>query len=126
MDFRRDALTSGNKFRTLNVLDDCNREALAMEIAIFLAATRVIRTLEQLIDWRGKPAAIRVDNGPEFTSADFTSWCKEKGIKSIIFSRVNPCKMAIWSVSTAVTDGKSCMLICSLNWKRSEIYPASE
>ncbi len=64
-----DSLASGNKFRTLNVIDDCNREALVIEIATSITAKRVVRTLEQLIDWRGKPAAIRVDNGPEFTTA---------------------------------------------------------
>ncbi|MFT2010948.1 IS3 family transposase [Pontibacter sp. 13R65] len=80
MDFMSDSLASGNRFRTLNVIDDCNREALAIEVATSISSKRVIRTLEQLIDWRGRPAAIRVDNGPEFTSADFTSWCREKEI----------------------------------------------
>lgn len=51
-----------------------------IEIATSITAKRVVRTLEQLIDWRGKPAAIRVDNGPEFTSADFSSWCKKEEI----------------------------------------------
>ena len=76
MDFMSDSLASGSKFRTLNVIDDCNREALVIEIATSIAAKRVIRTLEQLIDWRGKPVTIRVDNGPEFISADFMTWCK--------------------------------------------------
>ncbi len=80
MDFMSDSLASGNRFRTLNVLDDCNREALVIEIATSISAKRVTRTLEQLIDWRGKPASIRVDNGPEFTSADFTGWCKKEEI----------------------------------------------
>jgi putative transposase len=80
MDFMSDSLASGSKFRTLNIIDDCNREALAIEVATSIASKRVIRTLEQLIDWRGKPGAIRVDNGPEFTSTDFTCWCKERGI----------------------------------------------
>ncbi|GAB3534872.1 hypothetical protein GCM10027443_22700 [Pontibacter brevis] len=80
MDFMSDSLASGTRFRTLNVIDDCNREALAIEIATSISSKRVIRVLEQLIDWRGKPAAIRVDNGPEFTSADFTCWCRENGI----------------------------------------------
>lgn len=80
MDFMSDGLASGNKFRTLNVIDDCNREALVIEIATSITAKRVTRTLEQLIDWRGKPAAIRVDNGTEFTSADFTGWCKKEEI----------------------------------------------
>jgi len=80
MDFISDSLASGSKFRMLNVIDDCNRESLVIEVAPSIAAKRVVRTLEQLIDWRGKPAAIRVDNGPEFTRADFTCWCKEKKI----------------------------------------------
>lgn len=80
MDFMSDSLASGSRFRTLNVIDDCNREALAIEVATSISSKRVIRTLEQLIDWRGKPAAIRVDNGPEFTSADFTLWCEKEEI----------------------------------------------
>ncbi|WP_225987811.1 IS3 family transposase [Rufibacter sp. LB8] len=80
MDFMSDSLASGNKFRTLNIIDDCNREALAIEITTSITAKRVVRPLEQLIDWSGKPAAIRVDNGPEFTSADFNSWCKKEEI----------------------------------------------
>lgn len=86
MDFMSDSLASGNKFRTLNVIDDCNREALLIEVATSIGAKRVVRSLEQLIDWRGKPTVIRVDNGPEFTSADFTSWCKKETI-SIQFTQ---------------------------------------
>jgi putative transposase len=86
MDFMSDSLASGNKFRTLNVIDDCNREALAIEVATSIGAKSVVRTLEQLIDWRGKPKAIRVDNGPEFTSADFTLWCEKEKI-SIQFTQ---------------------------------------
>lgn len=75
-----DSLVSGSRFRTLNEIDDCNREALAIEVATSISSKRVIRTLEQLIDWRGEPAAIQVDNGPEFISADFIGWCREKEI----------------------------------------------
>lgn len=75
MDFMSDSLVDGRKFRVLNVIDDCNREALAIEIDTSIAAKRVVRTLEQVIEWRGKPKDIRVDNGPEFTSKDFTLWC---------------------------------------------------
>jgi len=49
----------------LNVLDDFNRQGLAMEVDLSLSATRVIRILEQIIEWRGKPVSIRCDNGPE-------------------------------------------------------------
>jgi putative transposase len=71
MDFMSDSLVNGRKFRTLNIIDDYNREALAIEIDTSLSSKRLIRALEQVIDWRGKPKAIRVDNGPEYTSKDF-------------------------------------------------------
>lgn len=80
MDFMNDALLSGRKFRTLNLLDDFNREALAIEIDTSLPAERVIRILEQTIQWRGKPQRIRVDNGPEFISSKLSLWCEEHHI----------------------------------------------
>ena len=80
MDFMSDSLASGRKFRTLNVIDDCSREALAIEVDTSLPAKRVIRTLDQVIDWRGKPQRIRVDNGTEYTSKDFEQWAKDHNI----------------------------------------------
>jgi putative transposase len=68
MDFMSDALTTGRKFRVLNIVDDFNREVLAIEIDTSLPAQRVVRVLEQVVAWRGKPKKIRVDNGPEFIS----------------------------------------------------------
>ncbi len=61
-------------------MDDYNREALAIEVDTSLPAERVIRVLEQVIDWRGKPNRIRVDNGPEFISTALGFWCEEHGI----------------------------------------------
>jgi putative transposase len=52
----------------LNVLDEGVREALAIEIDTSLPAERVVRTLTQLIAWRGRPKALRLDNGPELTA----------------------------------------------------------
>lgn len=80
MDFMSDSLVDGRKIRTLNIIDDCNREVLAIEIDTSLSAKRVIRVLKRIIAWRGKPKVIRVDNGPEFTSKDFELWCREQGI----------------------------------------------
>jgi putative transposase len=80
IDFMSDSLVSGRKFRTFNVLDDFNREVLAIEIAISLPAVRIIRVLEEIISWRGKPNRIRMDNGPEFISKAFEIWCNSNGI----------------------------------------------
>ena len=62
MDFMSDSLENGSKLRTFNVMDDYNREALTIEVDRSLPSTRVIRALEQVIEWRGKPAALRCDN----------------------------------------------------------------
>ncbi len=53
LDFMHDALASGRTFRTLNVIDDFARDALAIEIDFSLSARRVIRVLEQLCEWHG-------------------------------------------------------------------------
>lgn len=80
MDFMVDSMIDGRKFRTFNVIDDFNREALAIEINSSLCAKRITRVLDRLILERGKPQSVRVDNGPEFTGKDFEWWCKEHGI----------------------------------------------
>ncbi len=56
MDFMSDNLASGRKLRTFNVIDDYNREALGIEVDYSLPSERVIRALEQVIEWRGSPA----------------------------------------------------------------------
>ena len=49
-DFMHDALWSGRKFRTFNVIDEYNREGLRIEIDTSLPATRVIRALNELVE----------------------------------------------------------------------------
>ncbi|MCT3924048.1 IS3 family transposase [Elizabethkingia anophelis] len=80
MDFMSDSLTGNRRFRTFNVMDDCSREVLAIEVDTSISSKRVIRTLDRVIDINGMPEVIRVDNGPEFTSKYFESWAKGKGI----------------------------------------------
>jgi putative transposase len=81
MDFMSDSLVDGRKIRTLNIIDDCNREALAIEIDTSLSSKRVIRVLNKVIAQRGKPQMIRVDNGPEFTSKDLDLWARDQQIR---------------------------------------------
>ena len=80
MDFMADRLADGRQFRLLNVLDDFNREGLGIEVDFSLPAERVIRSLDRIIEWRGKPKAIRVDNGPEYISGKLLIWAKKMGI----------------------------------------------
>lgn len=81
MDFMSDALWNGRRFRTFNVVDDFNREALAIEIDLNLPATRVIRVLERISAWRGYPAKIRMDNGPEFIAVALADWAEQHLVK---------------------------------------------
>ena len=81
MDFMSDALADKRKVRVFNIIDDYNREALAIEVGLSFPSDRVIRTLNYLEEEIGLPKAIRVDNGPEFTSIKFQNWCNDKGIE---------------------------------------------
>jgi putative transposase len=81
MDFMHDQLGDGRCFRLLNVIDDFNREALGIEIDFSLPAERVVRALEQIIEWRGKPAVIRCDNGPENISGVVQGWAARQQIR---------------------------------------------
>ena len=80
MDFMADRLGDGRQFRLLNVLDDFNRQGLGIEVDFSLPAERVIRSLNQIIEWRGKPFVIRVDNGPEYVSGKLMEWAENQGI----------------------------------------------
>jgi putative transposase len=80
MDFMSDALADGRAIRSLNVIDDYNREGLAVDVDLSMPSLRVIRTLEQIMEWRGKPAMIRCDNGPEYVSNQLVTWAIKQNI----------------------------------------------
>ena len=80
MDFMSDALLCGQRFRTFNVLDDCSREILAVEVDTNLPARRVTRVLDRITAWRGFPLKIRMDNGPEFVSVQLADWAEKHGV----------------------------------------------
>ena len=62
-------------------MDDYNREALAIEVDLSLPSTRVVRVLERIVSWRGYPAKIRKDNGPEFISVTLADWAEKHDIQ---------------------------------------------
>lgn len=81
LDFMSDALRDGRRFRTLNVVDDFNRQALGVEVDYSLPASRVIRLLQRLIEIHGQPVRLRCDNGPEFISSALSEWCEQQGVE---------------------------------------------
>ncbi len=72
------------------MIDDFNREGLGIEVDFSLPAERVIRSLDQIIEWRGKPKAIRCDNGPEYISSKLQAWAKMNSIELNYIQPGNP------------------------------------
>jgi putative transposase len=83
LDFVHDAVECGRAIRVLSVVDAYTRECLALEVDTSFASRRVTRVLDGIVAERGKPAAIRCDNGPELTSRHFLAWCVEQQIELV-------------------------------------------
>ena len=81
MDFVSDTLSNGRRFRCLNIIDEFNRECLAIHVAHSIPSVGVIEVLEQLREERGLPDVIVTDNGSEFTSRAFDAWAYSRGVK---------------------------------------------
>jgi putative transposase len=81
MDFIHDKLWAGRKFRSLSIVDTFTRECLALEVDTSLGGERVKRVLERLVEQRGLPEAIVVDNGPEFISKVVDEWAYRNNVK---------------------------------------------
>ena len=79
--FMHDQLSDGRGCRLFNVIDDFNREGFTIDADLSLPAERVIRSLNQIIEWRDKPKAIRCDNGPEYISHKLVERALNKNIK---------------------------------------------
>ncbi len=94
MDFTHDNLASGRKFRTLNLMDGCTREAPRIEVDTSLPGLRVVRVLEEVARERGYPQAIQVDNGPEFISRVVDQWAFEHGVQLYFIAPGKPTENA--------------------------------
>jgi len=94
LDFMSDSLACGRAFRTLNIIDDFNREALWIEVDTSLPAERVIRVLEMLALWRGYPKQLRTDNGPELISQKLAAWAEEHHVKQAFIQPGKPAQNA--------------------------------
>lgn len=81
MDFVHDGLADGRCLRCLNVVDDCTRESLAIEVDTSISGERVARVLDRIAEHRPLPQMIRVDHGPEFTSLALDAWAHGRGVK---------------------------------------------
>lgn len=80
MDFVSDQLSSGRRFRVLNVLDDFWRVMEGHPVSVSISGSQVARFLNRLFEGRAKPRRIVCDNGTEFTSKAMLFWSQETGV----------------------------------------------
>lgn len=81
MDFVSDQLADGRRFRTFNVVDDCSRECLAIQVERSISGEYVARVLTQIVRRRGRPRVLICDNGPEFISRAMELWSEQHGVR---------------------------------------------
>ena len=81
IDLMSDSLADGRRFRTLNIVDDFNRECIAIEVDTSIPGARVARVLEQLGQIRELPRTMVLDNGPEFTSKAMLLWSENSDVR---------------------------------------------
>ena len=83
MDFLSDWVVGPQQkqVRLINIMDECSRRALWTEAHSSISATTLVQILDRVVAYRGKPAYIRCDNGPEFISQRLEAWALYNGIE---------------------------------------------
>ena len=83
IDFASDVAANSQRVRIFSVVDSFTRECLALEVDTSMPSRRITRALHQVIEGRGRPQAIRSDNGPEMSSRHYLAWCVEHKIDAV-------------------------------------------
>jgi putative transposase len=81
MDFVMDALANGRRIKCLTCVDDFTKECLTITAAFGISGVQVTRILDSIALFRGFPATIRTDQGPEFTCRALDQWAFEHGVE---------------------------------------------
>jgi len=90
LDFAHDRTIHGTKLRILCVTDEFTRESLALEVGCSFGSERVCQVLKGLFVSRGTPAALRMDNGPEFIALVLKGLCHRYGINGAYIAPGKP------------------------------------
>ena len=94
LDFVMDALASGRRIKCLTIVDDFSRECVDIAVDHGIGGEYVTRLLEQAGQFRGFPAALRTDQGPEFTSRAFMAWAHSRGVQHLLNDAGSPTQNA--------------------------------
>lgn len=81
MDFVSDALAGGRRIKALTIVDDFTKESIDIVVDHGISGYYVTRVLDQAARFRGLPAAIRTDQGPEFTGHALDQWACRNGVQ---------------------------------------------
>ena len=89
VDIVTDVLENKRRFRSFNLIDNFNREVLYIEVDFSLTSNRIVWVLNHLINKKGKPKKVPMDNGPEFIARIANHWSQMHGIE---FKYIQPGK----------------------------------
>ncbi len=81
MDFVLDALANGRRMKCLTCVGDFTKECLTITVAFGISGVQFTRILDSIALFRGYPATIRTDQGPEFTSCALDQRAFEHGVE---------------------------------------------
>jgi hypothetical protein len=89
-DFLHDRTVTGGSLKWLSVVDEYTRELLVLLPAATLGAAEVRRVLGRLVGRRGRPRALRCDNGGEFIGAALAGWLPTIGAQLLPVAPASP------------------------------------
>jgi len=90
LDFVEDRTLGGTRLRILCVTDEFTRESLTIEVGCSFRSERLCSTLERLFATRSVPAALRMDNGPEFVALALRGLCHRRGVSAAFIAPGKP------------------------------------
>ena len=99
-DFMADRLADGSRYRTLNAVDHRTRTCVGIAVERGFSSQAVIESLNRWIREQGKPEAIQVDNGTEFTANAFDAWAYARGIAVHFITPGSRRRTGSWRAST--------------------------
>ena len=90
IDFQFDSTHDGRQLKSLHVVDEHTREALAMRVGRSCTADKVVETIDELVGLRGAPVHLRMDNGPEMIAWALRDYCRLAGVRSTYIEPGSP------------------------------------
>lgn len=104
-DFVSDRLLHARVFRSLTLLDDRSRYALAVDPAFSYPSAPVVRTIDEVACEHGYPKSLRIDIGPEFIASALETWAHKHGVELLFIQPGKPTQNAyIESFNSRVRD----------------------